>query len=151
MDAAPLRELLYNRNRPQEQSQAAFSLVQSDSAEVVALVVFEMTRWDRPDVFQSLASAIKLRRDIRYLQPLLDALAAEQAAIRLAAIDALAALPAKTVQEALVKAASDKSLLPLSRQAAVEALGRLATKSAVTSLIELLTCDSANVRKAAVL
>ncbi len=149
MDAAPLREQLYNRNRPQEQSQAAYELVMSESAEFVALVSFEMTRWDRPDVFQALASAIRMRRDVRYLQPLLDALAAEQQPIRQAAIETVSALPVAVVQEALLRTANDKTMLALRRQAAVEALGRLASKSSVTSLFQLLVSDSANVRQAA--
>lgn len=149
MDAAPLREQLYNRNRPQEQSQAAYELVMSESAEFVALVSFEMTRWDRPDVFQALASAIRMRRDVRYLQPLLDALAAEQQPIRQAAIETVSALPVAVVQEALLRTANDKTMLSLRRQAAVEALGRLASKSSVTSLFQLLVSDSANVRQAA--
>lgn len=149
MDAAPLREQLYNRNRPQEQSQAAYELVMSESAEFVALVSFEMTRWDRPDVFQALASAIRMRRDVRYLQPLLDALAAEQQPIRQAAIETVSALPVAVVQDALLRTANDKTMLALRRQAAVETLGRLASKSSVTSLFQLLASDSANVRQAA--
>lgn len=149
MDAAPLREQLYNRNRPQLQSQAALQLVQSNSAEVAALVAFELTRWDRADVFQALASAILIQRDLRFLQPLLEALAAEQKPIRQAAIEALAALPAKPVQEALVKVADTRSMVPLRRQAAVETLGRLATKDSIQSLFKLIRSDSPNVRQAA--
>lgn len=149
MDAAPLREQLYNRNRPQLQSQAALQLVQSNSAEVAALVAFELTRWDRADVFQALASAILIQRDLRFLQPLLDALAAEQMPIRQAAIEALAALPAKPVQEALVKVADTRSMAPLRRQAAVETLGRLATKDSIQSLFKLIRSDSPIVRQAA--
>lgn len=148
MDAAPLREQLYNRNRPQLQSQAALQLVQSTSAEVAALVAFELTRWDRADVFQALASAILIQRDLRFLQPLLDALGAEQMPIRQAAIESLAALPAKPVQEALVKVAEDRSMVPLRRQAAVETLGRLASKDAVLSLFKLIRNESPVVRQA---
>lgn len=150
MDAAPLRELLYNRNRPQEQSQAAFMLVQSDSAEVAALVAFELTRWDRADVFQALASAIRLKRDVRFLQPMLDALAAEQQPIRQSAIETLAALPVVHVQESLLRIAQDRAMVALRRQASVEAIGRLATKASVVSLFKLITSDSSGVRQAAV-
>jgi len=148
MDAAPLREQLYNRNRPQLQSQAALQLVQSTSAEVAALVAFELTRWDRADVFQALASAILIQRDLRFLQPLLDALGAEQMPIRQAAIESLSALPAKPVQEALAKVAEDRSMVPLRRQAAVETLGRLASKDAVVSLFKLIRNESPIVRQA---
>lgn len=126
-------------------------LVQSDSAEVAALVAFELTRWDRADVFQALASAIRIKRDLRFLQPLLDALAAEQMPIRLAAIESLSALPTKPVQEALVKVADDRSMVSLRRQAAVETLGRLASKDSVLSLFKLIRSESPIVRQAAAL
>lgn len=150
MDAAPLREMLYNRNRPQEQSQAALLLIQSDSAEVAALVTFEMSRWDRADVFQALASAIRLRRDLRFMPPLLDALAAEQVPIRQASIETLSTLPAAQVHEALVRIAQDRAMVALRRQAAAEALGRIASKACVVSLIDLVKSDSPGVRQAAI-
>lgn len=150
MDAAPLRELLYNRNRPQEQSQAALLLVQSTSAEVAALVAFELTRWDRADVFQALTSAIRIQRDLRFLQPLLDALSAEQMPIRQSAIETLAALPADKVQSALFRIAQDRTMVALRRQAAVEAMGRLATQASVSSLFKLVRSDSTGVKQAAV-
>ncbi|MFO0815821.1 MAG: HEAT repeat domain-containing protein [Gemmatales bacterium] len=149
MDAAPLRELLYSRNRPQEQSQAALKLVQSSSAEVAALVTFELTRWDRTDVFQALAAAIRTEQDKRFIQSMFDALAAEQLPIRSAAIETLAAFPVAAVHDGLNKMAQDKAAVTLRRQAAVEALGRLASKSCVVSLFHLLSCDSAPVRQAA--
>ncbi len=148
MDAAPLREQLYNRNRPQEQSQAALLLVQSDSSEVAALVAFELTRWDRADVFQALSAAIRIKRDLRFLQPMLAALAAEQQPIRESAIETLAALPAKQVQDLLLQIAQDKAIVSLRRQAAVETLGKLASKDAVISLFKLIRSESPIVRQA---
>src|SRR5262249_5026375 len=83
-----------------------------------------------------------------FLQPLLDALAAEQMPIRQSAIDTLAALPAARVQEALLGIAQDKSMVALRRQAAVETMGRLATKESVASLLKLIRSDSPGVGQA---
>lgn len=149
MDAAPLREQLYNRNRPQEQSQAALKLVQSDSAEVAALVAFELTRWDRNDVFLALAAAIRMQRDQRFLQPMLDALAAEQVPIRQAAIETLSALPVVAVHDALLRVALDKTLMAFRRQGATEALGKLGNRACVVSLFKLIQSDSPAVRQSA--
>lgn len=151
MDAAPLREKLYNRNRPQEQSQAALMLVQSNSAEVAALVSFELTRWDRSDVFQALASAIRMCRDVRFLQSMLDALAAEQVPIRESAIETLSALPVTVVHDALMRVSLEKSFAALRRQAAVEALGRMGNRACVISLFKLIQSESPAVRQAAAL
>jgi HEAT repeat protein len=149
-DAAALREKLYSRNQPQEQSQAALLLVQAESAEVAALVGFELTRWDRADVFQALATAIRLRRDVRFLQPMLDALGADQLAIRQSAIDTIAALPRTAVHEPLVQLAEERSALVLRRLAAVEAIGKVGAKQSVEALLTLLRSDSPAVRQAAV-
>jgi HEAT repeat protein len=149
MDAAPLREQLYHRNRPQEQSQAALLLVQSNSPEVAALVTFELTRWDRADVFQALASAIRMKQDTRFLNSMVDALAAEQLPIRSAAIETLSSFPSSVVHDGLSRLAQDKAAVVLRRQAAVEALGRLASKACVVTLFQLLSSDSAGVRQTA--
>src|SRR5262245_40771236 len=92
LDIPRLRELLNSRQQPQEQSQAALLLVESESPEAVGLVAEGLQRWDRPDVFQSLATAIRLRRDRRFQGALLKALAAEQPAIRQPATEPLARL-----------------------------------------------------------
>jgi HEAT repeat protein len=149
LDIAPLREMLHDRNRPQEQSQAALLLIQSESDETRAFVTFELTNWDRPDVFQALASAIKLRRDLRYLNPMLDALGAEQPLVRQPAIETLANLPSEKMHDPLQKIAQEHTSPPLRRLGAIEALGRVASKACVTSLLKLLRCDSLEVRHAA--
>ncbi len=151
MDAAPLRESLYNRNRPQEQSQAALLLVQSESAEVAALVGFELTRWDRPDVFQALATAIRLRRDTRFMPAMLEALGADQTIIRQAAMETLAWLPPAAVHDQLLRLASHNEMSALKRQTAVEALGKVATKQCIGSLLQLVGSPSNAVKQAATL
>lgn len=151
LDIAPLREMLHDRNRPQEQSQAALLLIQSESDETRAFVTFELTNWDRPDVFQALASAIKLRRDFRFLKSLLDALGAEQPLVRQPAIETLANLPSDKTHGPLVNIAQDKTAPTLRRVGATEVLGRIGSKACVSSLLALIRCDSLEVRHMAVL
>ena len=66
-DTASLREKLHNGADPKEQTRAALLLIQSTSPETLALVKFELKspRADRPEVFQALAGAIRLCRDVR--------------------------------------------------------------------------------------
>jgi HEAT repeat protein len=148
-DAASLRQKLYTKDDPREQSRAAMQLVQGNSAEEVALLTFQLTQWHRPDVFQALAGAIRLRRDVRYLQPMLDALRADQAVIREEAIKTLASFSATAVHDPLLKVAEDRQRPDFCRQAATEALGRVAAKQCVGSLIQLLRSDSPAVSKTA--
>jgi HEAT repeat protein len=150
-DTASLREKLHNSADPKEQTRAALLLIQSTSPETVALVKFELKspRADRPEVFQALAGAIRMCRDVRYLDAMLDALGAEQVVIREEAAQTLAALPAVAVHDPLLKLAEDPKRLDFTRQAAAEALGKVASRQCVLSLIKLLRSDSASVRKAA--
>jgi HEAT repeat protein len=150
-DLARLRELLYSRQEPQEQSQAALLLVQDPSPEAAELVRASLRRWDRPDVFQALAAAIRLRRDPRFVNPLLQALACEQPAIRQAAIDTLARLDPVATSRRLLALAEDATAPPAARQAAVVALGKAIHKSSIVPLLSLLTSDTPAIRQAAAL
>jgi len=148
-DVARLRELLYNRQEPQEQSQAALLLVQSTSADAADLVREGLRRWDRPDVFQALASAIRLQRDRRFSDSLLKALASEQPALRAAAGEALARLDSVVVIHRLLGIAEDPATSTGARQAAAMALGKSGQKSAITALLGLLSSDNAALRETA--
>lgn len=148
-EIASLRQKLYTRDDAQEQSRAAMLLVEGKTPEAVAMMKLELAQWDRADVFQALAGAIRLRRDVRYVQPMLKALQADQPGIREEAIKTLAGLPVAAVHDALLQLAEDRQRPDFARQAATEALGRVAAKPCVASLIKLLRSDSVNVRKAA--
>ena len=50
-DLPRLREILYSRQQPLEQSQAALLLIQSDSPDATLIVLEGLRHWDRPDVF----------------------------------------------------------------------------------------------------
>lgn len=148
-DYARLRELLYSRDRLAEQSQAALLLVQSGTTEAQDLIREGLRRWDRPDVFKACAAGVGIWRDSRYLHPLLQALAAESAEVRQAAMDALAKLDARIVVRWLLAQAEDAALPLVTRRAAIGTLGRCLHKSAVVALLSLLSNDNPTLRQAA--
>src|SRR5262249_43315401 len=148
-DLPRLRELLYSRQQPLEQSQAALMLVQSDSPDAMLLVLDGLRHWDRPDIFQALTSAIRMRRDRRYQSALLKSLAAEPPAIRQAAMETLGRLDDANLVRNLLAIAQDPTVAPVTRQAATGALGKCVQKAAATALLMLLSSDSAVVRQAA--
>ncbi len=148
-DQARLRELLYSRQEPQEQSQAALFLVQSRVPEAVEIVREGLRRFDRPDVFQALSAAIRLRRDARYCESLMPALSVENPAIRQAATDTLARLDTVGVVRRLSALAEDNQAPLTARQSAVATLGRSMHKPAVMALLSLLSSDAPAVRQAA--
>jgi HEAT repeat protein len=148
-DVARLREQLYQRDDIPGQSQAALLLVQSAAPEAAEAVRDGLRRWDRPDVFQALAAAVRTQRDRRFADSLLKALASEQAPMRQAAAEALARLDSVVVIHRLLGIAEDNSASVPVRQAAALALGKSGQKSAVTALLSLLAADSPVIRQAA--
>lgn len=148
-DAARLATLLYHRGEPSLQNQAALLLLQLDTSESHEVVRQGLQRWDRPDVFQALASALRLHRDPQYIPLLLRALSCEQASIRQSAVDTLARMDYRRVVRPLAALAEDAQASPLARQAAIQALARTQQRSAVIPLISLLSSDVAAVREAA--
>jgi HEAT repeat protein len=149
-DLARLRELLHGR-QPQDQSQAALLLLQSPSPEAAELVREGLRRWDRADIFQALAAAVRLRRDARFVPQLVKALGSEQPAIRSRAVDALAGLDSPLTGRQLLAVAESPAATLTARQAATAALGRSVQKSAVEALLHLLSCDAPAVRQQAAL
>jgi HEAT repeat protein len=148
-DVARLTELLYNRADPIQQSQAAILLLQLDSPESREVVRQGLRRWDRADVFQALAGALRLRRDPQYILLLLRALSSEQAAIRQSAIDALARMDYRLVVRPLVAIAEDATASMTARQAATTALARTQQRAAIAPLLSLLSSEAPPVREAA--
>jgi HEAT repeat protein len=149
-DLPRLRELLYSRQQPLEQSQAALLLVGSESAEATAIVSEGLQRWERADVFQALATAIRLRADRRFQAPLVKALAAEQPAIREAATETLARLESAALVYQLLGLAQDGTAPMAARQAATATLGKCVQKIAAVALMYLLAGDSPVVRQTAI-
>ena len=148
-DTARLKELLYQRDRPQEQSQAAMVLVQAGTIEAQAAVREGLRRHDRPDVFQALAAAVRLWRDERFIPPLLQGLNSDSLTIRQAAMEALAAQEPKTITRWMVGMAEDSGASLHARQAAVGVLGRAQHKPAMLALLKLMQNDSTAIRQAA--
>lgn len=148
-DVALLREQLYNRQDSPAQSQAALMLVQSLSPEAADIVREGLRRWDRPDVFVALASAIRMTRDRRFTEPLLKAIQAEQANLRLAAAEALARSDSVLVLHRLLGIAEDPQASIPARQAAALALGKSGQKNAVPALLSLLSSDTPAIRQTA--
>lgn len=150
IETTSLKEILYSRQRPQEQSQAALQLLQLRSSESETIIRAELNRWERPDVFLALSSAIRMQRDTRFTTELLHGLGADSPFIRQAAIDSIAYLCPTGIEQTLVKLINQTDARPLARQGAVMALGNCGSKDAVASLLELLRSESQIVRQAVV-
>ncbi len=70
-DVARLRELLYCRDHPRNQGQAALLLVQDHSGEARAVVRQGLRQTDAPEVFLALAGALRLGRGRQFAGELL--------------------------------------------------------------------------------
>jgi HEAT repeat protein len=149
LDLPRLRELLYTHDQPAEQSQAALLLMEAGTPEALEIISEGLGRWDRPDVFQSLAGAVRLRKDARHVESLLKALACEQGGIRQAAVEALSRINSPILAGRLLAMGQDASAPLGSRQAAAAVLGRSMQKAAMPALLALLTVDAPAVRQAA--
>jgi hypothetical protein len=84
-DSAQLRELLYDRQHPRNQSQAALLLVQSRGTDAEDVVRQGLRQTDSTGVFVALAAAIRLCRDDRFSDELLAALVGDRPVVREAA------------------------------------------------------------------
>src|ERR1700680_1314025 len=72
-DPAHLREMLYDRQQPLQQSQAAMLLVQSRAPEGAAVIRQGLQAATSAEVFQALANALCLAHDGRFVHELLAA------------------------------------------------------------------------------
>jgi HEAT repeat protein len=148
-DTAQLREMLYDRQQPRNQSQAALSLVESSSRDAEEVVRGGLRQTDSAEVFLALAAAIRLKRDSRFVDELLEALDRGQPSTRQTAALTLAELAdAKVVRhlKALLDDAGTESAI---RQAVVSALGRSGSRPAAQLLLDQLSSDDGRVREAA--
>jgi HEAT repeat protein len=148
-DSARLRELLYNTQHPRSQSQAALLLVQDASTDAATTVRQGLRQTNSPEVFMALAAAVRLSRDTRFNEDLLDALAGGVPAVRHSAALALAVLADNRVIVRLQALAEDGRADPAIRQAAVWALGRSGRREAAVVLLDQLSSDNETLREAA--
>src|SRR5260370_29116086 len=148
-DMARLREMLYDRQRPGDQSQAALALVESRSLDAEEIIRQGLRQTSSAEVFAALAAALRLKRDTRFVDELLAALGSGQPAIRQSPALALAELSDPQVVrhlQALVQDARTESAI---RRAAVSALGHSGSRSAVGVLLDLLKSEEERRRQAA--
>jgi HEAT repeat protein len=148
-EPAHLVEMLYDRQQPAGQNQAALLLVQGPSAEAAQAVREGLRQTGDAEVFLALAAAVRLCQDARFLDELLAALAAPKPGIRQSAAATLAVLPEPSLVRRLQAVAEDAQADLTVRQAAVWTLGRCGRKQAAPVLLELLTGDNDALRRAA--
>jgi HEAT repeat protein len=148
-DPALLRELLLDRHHPRSQAQAALLLVRSPSKEAEEMVRQGLRQADAAEVFQALTAAIRLSRDQRFREELLEALAHGRAAFRADVVLTLAVLADDILVFRLRSLADDPHAELAARQAALAALGRSGRLTAVEGLIEHLAGSEEILRQAA--
>ncbi len=148
-DPTRLREMLHDRQRPRNQSQAALLLVQGRWPEAEEIVRQGLKQTDSPEVFLSLADALRLCRDDRFTDELLAALAGGRTPVRQAAADTLAVLADANTLLRLQSLIEDSQADVAARQAALETLGRSGRKAAVVVLLEQLGSAEEPLRRAA--
>ncbi|MCS7168644.1 MAG: HEAT repeat domain-containing protein [Gemmatales bacterium] len=149
LDVPRLVNLLYQRGEPAVQSQAALLLLQRGTEESQEVVRQGLRRWDRPDVFQALASALRWSRDPQYIPQLLQALGCEETTIRQSAIETLARFDYRRVFRPLVALAEDERASGLARQSAIQVLARTQQRAAIVPLMSLLAAEPPAIREAA--
>ncbi|MBL8793582.1 MAG: HEAT repeat domain-containing protein [Planctomycetia bacterium] len=148
-DPARLREMLYDSTNASSQSQAALMLVQDQRPDAVEIVRRGLRQTDDPDVFLALAAALKLTRDIRFTDELLDGLSGGRPTVRQAAAETLAVVCDTGVVLRLQALIENPRVEPEIRQQAVAALGRSGKKAAMVVLLEQLNNAEQSVARAA--
>lgn len=148
-DPARLREMLQDRHHARNQSQAALVLVQAQWAEAKEIVRQGLLQTDSPEVFLSLAAAIRLQRDYRFTQELLDALSSARPKVREAAGETLAVLANADILKRLKALAEDAQADLQARREALWALGRSGLKAAAEILLEQMVNPDEVIRRAA--
>ena len=123
-DPARLREMLYDRQQPRGQSQAALLLVQARTPEADAIIRQGLCQTETPEQFQALAGALRLCRDARFLDDLLAGLTSDRAELRQAAVEAVAVLADSACIVRLQTLIDDPKSDAALRQAICTTLGR---------------------------
>jgi HEAT repeat protein len=149
LDLAHLREVLYDRQDPRGQSQAALLLVQSRDRGAEKLVQQGLRQPEEAEVFLALAAAVRLRQDGRFLDELLAALTANHSRVRQAVAETLAVLPTPELVSRLQGVAGDDEADLAVRQTALWVLGRCGRKQAAEALVRRLATDNEDLRRVA--
>jgi HEAT repeat protein len=149
LDLAHLREVLYDRQDPRGQSQAALLLVQSRDPAAEKLVRQGLRQPEEAEVFLALAAAVRLRQDGRFLDELLAALTANHPRVRQAVAETLAVLPTPGLVSRLQGVAGDDEADLAVRQTALWVLGRCGRKQAAEALVRRLAADNEDLRRVA--
>lgn len=149
-DPARLRELILDKQRPGMQSQAALLLVQSNSVDAAEIIRQGLRQTDKPELFQALATALRMQRDARFVDELLTAMATGQPAIRHTAALTLAELTDDRLILRLQALAEDPRIDRGARQSALWTLGQSGRKSAVIVLLDQLSNEDDSLKQAAV-
>jgi HEAT repeat protein len=148
-DPGRLQQMLLDRKHPRDQSQAALLLLQERSAEAEEIVRQGLRQTDEPEVFQALASAIRLERDTRFAAELLDALLGGRPVVRHAAAGALAETADPAVMLRLQTLIEDARTELAIRQEALWVIGKSGRKSTAIFLLEQLASPEENLRRTA--
>ena len=148
-DLAHLCEKLQNRQFRHGQSQAALLLVQSRRDDAEKAVRAGLRGVENGEVFLSLAAAVRLQRDRRFLDELFEALSCDRTVIREAAGRTLAVLSDSQVVARLRQLGEDDGAEPETRQIALWTLGRCGTKDAARALLDHLRGKNELLRRAA--
>ena len=147
-DIARLRELLADKKQPQLQAQAAYSILQQQTPLATETVRQYLRDPRNVEVFTAFAGAIKLRRDGRFSDELIDALSIELNIVRQAACEALGASADGKAAFKLKQIAENSSQEESLRIQAMAALGKTGRKNAAETLLNLLADAKPSIRMA---
>jgi len=146
-DIARLRELLADKKQPQLQAQAAYLILQQQTPLATETVKQYLRDPRNVEVFTAFAGAIKLRRDGRFSEELIEALSIELPAVRLAAAEALGASVDGKAAFKLKQIAENNRSEDNIRQQAIIALGKTGKKSAAETLLKLFIDPKESIRQ----
>lgn len=146
-DIARLRELLADKKQPQLQAQAAYLILQQQTPLATETVKQYLRDPRNVEVFTAFAGAIKLRRDGRFSEELIEALSIELPAVRQAAVEALGASADGKAAFKLKLIAENNNLGESTRQQAIIALGKTGKKSAAETLLKLFIDPKESIRQ----
>jgi HEAT repeat protein len=141
--------MLHDRQNPGGQNQAALLLVNSQAREAEVVLRHTLRHVEDVEVFQAVASAVRLCQDRRFNVELVGALTSGRAPIRQAAAEALAVLANASLVEQLGEIVADCKGDLGGRQAALWVLARCGRKDAAGILIECLASEEEAIRLAA--
>ena len=146
-DIARLRELLADKKQPQLQAQAAYLILNQQTPLATETVKQYLRDPRNVEVFTAFAGAIKLRRDGRFSEELIEALSIELPAIRQAAVEALGASVDGKATFKLKQIAENNRSEDNIRQQAIIALGKTGKKNAAETLLKLFIDPKESIRQ----